>query len=605
MHKNFDESPNTKTIELLLSKVEDGSYVIPYFQRGFEWGPSMVCDLVQSVVQGYYAGLILLWELKEKEAENEEWDPVWGAELRNTPSEAILDGQQRLSSLYYAFYNPHKIFPNRKTYYTFYINLLDILNEDDDNIIDYTFSRYYHPWEEVRNNRKEWIETGKVPLQILSAQDPDNPNEKYINSQEFLEWSGNFITENEKELVGNVSQFKPRNIFANMLSYEFITFSLSKERNLHDICNIFARVNKKGMNLSTFDLLNAFLFPKGIKLRKGLWENLDNEKLKKVDSNMNEYILKIISLKKQNYCSSKYLYNLVPEEEITRKNEVGKKYKEVLIKNSDDFRTQWQTACKFAEEAREIIMNIGNNDFGAIKQNFIPNTTLLPVLAAILWSYPGDKNNINFRKVLNKWYWAAVITEDYSGSSDSVMSKDYRDWLKWMNKNEQVERVSQIKKEYIEEIDFKNVNRSSARYNAVICLLALDNAGDFFQGRIVGTGDYSNKKINDHHIFPKKVKDLESGKTTTFDAYKDSILNRTLLLDETNQKIANQKPSNYLEEMIQIHDSEENIKELLEKHYINEKAYKYLKNNDFDNFILEREKEIKNRISNRFEYFPS
>ncbi len=114
MHKNFDESPNTKTIELLLSKVEDGSYVIPYFQRGFEWGPSMVCDLVQSVVQGYYAGLILLWELKEKEAENEEWDPVWGAELRNTPSEAILDGQQRLSSLYYAFYNPQKIFPNRK-----------------------------------------------------------------------------------------------------------------------------------------------------------------------------------------------------------------------------------------------------------------------------------------------------------------------------------------------------------------------------------------------------------------------------------------------------------------------------------------------------------
>lgn len=602
MYKDFDESPSTKTTQFLLGKVNDGSYVIPYFQRGFEWGPSMVCDLVQSVVQGYYAGLILLWELKEEKAINEEWDPVWGAVLKDTPSEAILDGQQRLSSLYYAFYNPEKLFPNRKTYYTFYINLIDVLNEEYDNIIDYSYTKNYYSWEEIRNDRDKWIERGKVPLQILSASDPNNPHEKYINSQEFFEWCNEFINRNRKELEDNVNQFKLKEVFSRILSYKFVTFSLSKDRNLHDICNIFARVNKKGMNLSTFDLLNAFLFPKGIKLRKELWENLDNEKLKKVDSNMNEYLLKIISLKKQNYCSSKYLYNLIPGEEIVKNNKEGRREKVRLVKNSEEFINLWRKSCDYAEQAREIIMNNGNNDFGAIKQNFIPNTTMLPVLAAILWSFPDDKNNIQFRKTLNKWYWAAVITEDYSGSSDSVMSKDYRDWLKWIKEKQSIDRISHINKDYISELDFANVRRGSALYNAVICLLALNNAGDFFQGRIVGIGDYSDKKINDHHIFPNKVKHMDPEKSSTFSAYKDSILNRTLLLDETNQKISNKKPSIYLDDMINIHTTEDNVKQLLKKHFINKKAYLYLKNNDFDNFIKEREKEIKKYIFKKFNF---
>ena len=96
------ENPGTESVEDLLKKVHNGSYVIPYFQRGFEWQPSMVCDLFESILQNYYAGLILLWELNPQKANQEKWDPVWGAELNSTPDYAILDGQQRLASLYYA-----------------------------------------------------------------------------------------------------------------------------------------------------------------------------------------------------------------------------------------------------------------------------------------------------------------------------------------------------------------------------------------------------------------------------------------------------------------------------------------------------------------------
>jgi len=112
----MSENPGTEKVEDLMRCVHDGSYVIPYFQREFEWQPSMVCDLIESIVQKYYTGLILLWELNIEEAQREKWDPVWGAKLKVTPKKAVLDGQQRLASLYYVLYNPKEKFPNRKSY---------------------------------------------------------------------------------------------------------------------------------------------------------------------------------------------------------------------------------------------------------------------------------------------------------------------------------------------------------------------------------------------------------------------------------------------------------------------------------------------------------
>ena len=107
------ENPGTKKVESLLEDIADGSYVIPYFQRGFEWEPRMVAELFESIQQEYYTGLLLFWELDDERAEQQEWDPIWGAERSASPKMAVLDGQQRLSSLYYAVYNPKKV-PQQK-----------------------------------------------------------------------------------------------------------------------------------------------------------------------------------------------------------------------------------------------------------------------------------------------------------------------------------------------------------------------------------------------------------------------------------------------------------------------------------------------------------
>lgn len=586
------ENPGTEKVEELLKNVHDGSYVIPYFQRGFEWQPRMVCELFESILQNYYTGLLLFWDLNPGESQQEIWEPIWGAKLDEIPKKAVLDGQQRLGSLYYAIYNPDKLFPNRNSYYVFFMDLIKILNDDYDESITYRYYSKYQPWENIRKNKNDWVVTGIIPVSILSAKDPNDSKQEYIDSEEFEIWLSTFLNKNKNKIPNRITSLKISKIFNKILKYNFVSYPLGSDRKASDICNIFARVNAKGMRLSTFDLMNAFLYPKGVKLRKELWENLNYDLLKEIDPGMNEYLLKLISLIKQNYCSSKYIYNLIPGERIIRKDEYGKNYEDILVKDGKNFEDLWKNSCKYAEKARQIIMT----GFAAVKTDLIPNTTMVPVLGAILWEYTGDSDNINFKNNLKKWYWSAVLSEDYSGSSDSVMAKDFRDWKEWIATGKNIERIDRINMDFINNLNLKNVRKGSAQYKAIICILALNHAVDFYKEWVVGKGDFSYDNINDHHIFPKKVKDIDPEKFKTFNETKDFIINKTLLLDETNIKIKNKKPSQYIKGMIEKHGSENKVKKIFKNHLITAKAYEYMKEDDFDNFIIEREKAIKKHI---------
>lgn len=591
------ENPGKETVYNLVNKVYKGHYVIPHFQRGYEWNPSMVCDLFESILQDYYAGLLLFWELDLEEAHKEMWDPVWGAPRSKRPSEAILDGQQRLASLYYAIYNPKRKFPNRKSYYQFFLNLDRVLNEDYDEAVFYKYSSRYHSLEELKQQKVQWIGEGILPLSFLS-------DRRYLHSNEFEGWLKEYLEKKQESgtVPKTISALHVSNILDKILDYEFVTNTLGRAREMRDVCSIFARINQMGMRLSTFDLMNAFLYPKGVALRKR-WEALDNHQLKNIGSSMNEHLLRLMSLHKQGYCSSKYIYNLIPGEKTKKKDESGKIIEEVLVKSREEFGELWDKSCEYAEKARERIMNVGNQDFGAIKSEFIPNTTVLPVLGAIMWERAQNQSIRNiaesdFENTLVKWYWSAVFSEDYSGSSDTMMAMDFRDWKAWlMSEETKIRRIDKLVKDSLtREFNLIETKKGSSRYNAVLCLLALNNVKDFFTGRVLGTGDFSAESIHDHHIFPSRAKGFSPEKTKNFEKYKDSILNRTLLLDTTNKKeIKNRRPSQYLAKMKEKIGSKK-IKEVMKTHLISEKALDYLWDDDFNNFIKEREGTILKRI---------
>jgi hypothetical protein len=308
---------------------------------------------------------------------------------------------------------------------------------------------------------------------------------------------------------------------------------------------------------------------------------------------MHEYLLKLISLHKQSYCSSKYIYNLIPEEKTKKRTEAGRMEEVVLVESREEFLALWKNACRYAEKARKIIMNVGKHNFGAVKSKFIPNTTIIPVLGAALWERDEREQVAGFGEALTEWYWSATLSGDYSGSSDTVMAEDFRDWQGWFDKGSELRRTKRVDEDFINnELDLKTTKRG-AQYNAVLCLLALNGARDFFTDIPVAMGGYVAEKINDHHIFPTKVKGLDADRNTQFEECRDSILNRTFLLDETNKfKIGDKRPSVYLGELMNEGVVQSKLEKLMEGHFISSAALDCLFDDDFDGFIAEREKTI-------------
>src|SRR5439155_14461918 len=93
--------------------------------------------------------------------------------------------------------------------------------------------------------------------------------------------------------------------------YQIAFVELDQDLTVDKVCDIFTQVNSRGVRLDVFDLMNALLRPKGVKLKE-IWREAA-PRLSLVESDrMNVYILQVMSIHRMAYCIPKYLYYLLP-----------------------------------------------------------------------------------------------------------------------------------------------------------------------------------------------------------------------------------------------------------------------------------------------------
>ena len=91
--------PDTRTIQELIRQIERGELTLPEFQRGYVWNRRQVSSLVTSLYRKHPTGHLLVWKTN---------DPtnLRGANADDDHQTSVLiDGQQRLTSLYVLFYD--------------------------------------------------------------------------------------------------------------------------------------------------------------------------------------------------------------------------------------------------------------------------------------------------------------------------------------------------------------------------------------------------------------------------------------------------------------------------------------------------------------------
>ena len=66
------------TIEQALDSIASHEYVLPAIQREFVWQPEQVCNLFDSVMQGYPFGEFMLWRVAAENSSKYRWYDLEG-----------------------------------------------------------------------------------------------------------------------------------------------------------------------------------------------------------------------------------------------------------------------------------------------------------------------------------------------------------------------------------------------------------------------------------------------------------------------------------------------------------------------------------------------
>lgn len=229
MNSKLKIGTRVRSLKNYLEEFENGAFQIPSFQRDFLWSQDDIKQLFDSIKNNYPIGSILFWKPAENASVWDEQSTIGPYKIKNRNLKDpvyILDGFQRLSSLFGCLTNPNKY--NKD-------NLEFNLKE-----FNKTFNLYYDLEEEqfmyLRN--PSFRPSYQVPVYI------------FMNSIDFRQYArknfeDSILDENKIEAYYDRAD-KLGQIFNN---YDIASVDINYA-NIEEAVEIFWRVNAKGMLIS-------------------------------------------------------------------------------------------------------------------------------------------------------------------------------------------------------------------------------------------------------------------------------------------------------------------------------------------------------------------
>jgi len=599
------QKPDHKSFNAIMSMLRNGQFVIPDFQRDFEWQPWDIKELLKSIFLDYYIGSLLLWKGKKENFEaltcetiygfdNHQGTRDWDAD-NSDPQYIVLDGQQRLTALYYAILAPDVNLPNRKSKAVYFIKIDKFMNEQYDEAFQYDWlSKRY---KKILSDLNIQFEEHLFPLSTIGKEGWDLF--EWVQGYQ-LYWKTKLEKVEEDHNADKISLFKQyvkdASDFGNHLKgitqdYQITYIELDADLAIDKVCDIFTQINSKGIRLDIFDLINALLKPKGLQL-KYMWREAE-PKLNFVDTKkMNVYVLQVMSVLSQAYCSPKYLYYLLPGQVKQIRDPDGSRRKEVLIEDANEFESKWNLAVNTLEKAINLLKH--PREYGVVSSQYLPYVSILPAFAAINQAINNINPSYRIKAQLKfrKWYWASVFTNRYSGSVESTIARDFMDMKTWFKNDDFLPTVITEFDNRFRELDlFKETKKGSSIYNGIFNLFVINGARDWISGSIPNAAE-----IDDHHIIPDAW-----GKQHFKGNKWHTIVNRASLTADTNRNLIRDRlPNEYLPELIDK-SGELEVRNILATHFIGDKCFDILMRkpfteDDFDEFLAIRQRNIKDAI---------
>lgn len=417
-HGSF-ETP--KTIRTILEMIQNDELVLPAIQRDYVWNADQVVRLFDSLMKGYPISSFLFWKVdgqavgdykfyrflrdyrQEIQTHGEEFGPF--ENRRNCM--AVLDGQQRITSLYIGFRGSfawrvsgkwrsnltEEARPQRKLY----LNLSEILNESDDED-----ARVYQFEFKTKTEANNWADLyqasdGNYWFRVGKIWDFNNASLfDYFFHHEFLKQS---------DLARSLLS-KLLDVFTSdkVINYYLVDDDNSQGDNLQKALNIFIRINSGGTKLGISDIILSIAISYWKGDAKQAFEDLifavGNEEEFRID---HEFILKT--------------FLVLHSPDIRFKAANFKKDTAQILEQ------RWSDLSKSIKIAFELI-----SDFGYCENSLLSSNSIIPIIYYIYKKHIWDDvmTKVRYaqdRKAMERWLHIVNVSKAFGYSGDAMLMR--------------------------------------------------------------------------------------------------------------------------------------------------------------------------------------
>lgn len=564
------------TIKEAIDKIVAREYLIPAIQRKFVWSSYQIEVLFDSIMRGYPINSFMFWEINTNDLKNSFKFYQFLTEYRqffkednididtkgNNNFYAIIDGQQRLTSLYiglkgsYAYKMPRKwwrddeeCLPTRKLY----LNLISPVR-DSESSMKYDFKFLTEEESKYEDENTKWYKVNEIL--------------RWTDIKEFRKYlKSNPLLSNNDFAYDTIYTLRDR-IFEN----ELINYYLEDKQDIDQVLEIFIRTNSGGEPLSFSNLLMSYTTAN--------WTTRDARK------SFSDLIKQVYNIGKPNFIINADLILKICL--VLFKDNIKFQVKNFDHPSVAQFENNWDDISKAIVEAFKLIESWGFND-----SNFRAKNAIIPIVYFIyhnkLQDIINNKAKLNeVKPIIRQWLCLSLLKSVFGGQPDNVLNK-IRKVLE-IHKGDCTFPLDEIKETFKEDA-VKNLSFSDEFIDGLLTTQK-DQANSYTILALIYTHLNFNQEFHKDHLHPFSFFDkLEQGTISDeeYAFYKDPLnYNSILNLQLLNSSLNESKLDTPLIQWIKEKDIDLDT-QLIPKNISLDIA-------NFNDFITERRKLLKQRL---------
>lgn len=395
-------------LENLLLDIESGALGLPDLQRPFVWQNAKIRDLFDSMMKGYPIGYLMLWDSPADEKNDKQIGT--DQHQHSAPKKLIIDGQQRLTSLYAVMYGKEVLdsrFQKRRI-----------------SIAFNPLKRVFEVTSAAHRKSAEWIpEISDVFKNASKAYSLINGYLKRLSDSRAL--NDEKLSDDEIEIISSNIQD-----LLSLKDYMIPTLAITQDADEEAVADIFVRVNSGGKSLNENDFILTLISVHDEPLRR------------RVEKFCSDALIPVVSGTSYNQ-----LFEPKPSHIIRTVMAYGFRRARLryayMVLEGKDLKTGTYDSSRRDEmfstlrDKLDVVLNLSNwHDFmnclisaGYVSSKLIAaeNAIIYTYVMYLIGLYDYGMNRTELRKIIARWFYMSAVTMRYSTSTETTVQADLND----------------------------------------------------------------------------------------------------------------------------------------------------------------------------------